>query len=85
MATKKAPTKTTTKKETESAKKKTVSPKTVTATPATEKAIKKVHKRMTKFITEPSNDKEQIEIYFAEITTFIKEYKEVGSKSPKQQ
>ncbi len=85
MATKKAPTKTVTKKKAAPAKKKSAQPKKATVTPATEKAIKKVHKRMTKFVTDPYNDKEQVEIYFGEINTFIEEYKNVGSKSPKQQ
>ena len=84
MATKKAPTKTTPKKKSTPAKKKSAQPKKATVTPATEKAIKKVHKRMTKFVTDPYNDKEQVELYFAEINNFIKEHKDVaGSKSLK--
>ena len=84
MATKKAPTKTTPKKKAAPAKKKSAQPKTVTATPVTQKAVKKAHKKMTKFVTDPYNDKEQVELYFAEINNFIKEHKDVaGSKSLK--
>lgn len=76
MATKKTPTKTDPKKKVAPAKKKSVAPKSVAATPATEKALKKVSKRMTKFVTEIANNKEQVELYFAGINEFISGYKE---------
>ncbi len=80
MATKKAPTKTTPKKQAAAANEKAPQPITVAPTPATEKALKKVHKRMTKFVTDVANDEGQVELYFAGIVKFIEASKEAGSK-----
>ena len=82
MTTKKAPTKTTPKKKAAAANEKAPQPITVAPTPSTEKALKKMSKRMTKFVTDPNNNKEQVELYFAEIIEFIEASKEAGSKPP---
>lgn len=77
MAIKKTPK----KKVAATKKKSVVIPKTVVPTPATEKAIKKAHKKMTKFVADPNNNEEQVGIYFTEISMFIKGYKEESKKS----
>ena len=78
MATKKAPAKTTTEKKAAPTKKKSAQPKTVVQTPATEKALKKMAKRMTKFVI--ANDEEQVDLYFAGIIQFIETFKEERKK-----
>ncbi len=70
MATKKN----TAKKKAAPSKKKSAELKTIAATPATEKAVKKIHKRMAKFVI--ANDEKQVELYFAGINEFINGYKE---------